>query len=85
VSAVDVDVLEDAILVALGMNDIAEIGSPEGTATTIMRVPAIGAGICFSDHFPDKSAANMTTDCLDTDGVPVIPAFVSVVHFPFGL
>ena len=74
--------LQNPILVALGVNDVSVISSPEGTAATIMGVPAIGSGIGLSNHFPDKSATDLTTDCLDTHGVAVIPTFIPVIQFP---
>lgn len=77
--------LEDAILVALGMNDVAVIGSPEGTATAIMSMPAVGSGICLSNHISNKTATDTTTDSLDTDGVPIVPAFIPVIHFSLRL
>ena len=43
--AVNVYVLPDSILVALGRNYVAVIGSPEGTAATVVRVSAISASV----------------------------------------
>jgi hypothetical protein len=78
-------VLQDAVLVSFGMNYVAEVSSPKGTTATIVRVSAVAAGVRFSDQFADKLSPHLATDYPDAYGVQIVPGFVVVVHFAFGL
>jgi len=74
-------VLPDAVLVTSGRNYVAVIGSPEGTATAVVRVSAISSGVCGGDQFTNELTSKATTYCFEAHGVQVVPGLELVVHF----